>query len=56
MDADRTELNDLGRGNASLLASLARRYDGWTAEAGAEDWNLLQPRLMKAWGLQEIRG
>jgi arylsulfatase len=56
MDADRTELHDLSRGNARLLASLTRRYDEWTADAGVEDWNVLQPRLMKAWGLQEIRG
>lgn len=56
MEADRTELHDLAPKNTALVQRLERQYAHWADEAGVQDWNLLQPRLLAAWEMDDAHG
>lgn len=56
MEKDRTELSDLTSGNAALVKKLEAAFDRWAKDVGVEDWNLLLPRLQKAWEMENIHG
>jgi arylsulfatase len=56
METDRTELHDLSKGNESRLKSMTAEYDAWTNAVGVVDWNILKPRLLKAWQMSSTEG
>jgi arylsulfatase len=56
MEDDRTELNDLSARNAPLASGLAREFEEWAHSAGVQDWNRVQPLLLKLWQLDDVHG
>ncbi len=56
MERDRSELDDLAARNRPLVRRLERDYQAWAASAGVLDWALALPRLMAAWGMDNIHG
>jgi arylsulfatase len=56
METDRTELHDLSNGNEAMLKKLTADYEGWAHTVGVVDWNILQPRLLKAWQMHDAQG
>lgn len=56
MEADRTELNNLIGKNEPLTQQLLGEYESWTHRAGVMDWNILLPRLLKIWQMDNIHG
>jgi arylsulfatase A-like enzyme len=56
MQKDRTELHDLGAGNQPMLSKLTKDYEAWAQSIGVVDWKVLQPKLLKAWGMKDTQG
>ena len=56
METDRTELHDLAAGNALLVRRLESQYQRWADSVGVIDWNIQQPKLLKAWDMDNPRG
>ena len=56
MEADRTELHDLAPRNAVLVRRLERQYAELADDAGVQDWNLLLPKLLAAWEMDDAHG
>ncbi|MEM7336834.1 MAG: arylsulfatase [Chloroflexota bacterium] len=56
MEADRTELNDLMGQNDPLTKRLLKAYEAWASTTGVMDWNVLLPRLMAIWQMDDIHG
>ncbi len=56
MDKDRTELNNLMGRNDPLSRRLLKEYENWTRGAGVEDWNVLLPKLLKLWQMEDAHG
>lgn len=56
LERDRTELNDLARGNRRLVARLESEYGRWASRVGVVDWAEQQPKIQRAWNLQDLRG
>ncbi|MBL8057251.1 MAG: arylsulfatase [Anaerolineales bacterium] len=56
MDADRTELHDLSHGNGALTNDLIRHYEHWAQSIGVLDWNVLLPRLLSIWQMEDAHG
>jgi arylsulfatase A-like enzyme len=56
METDRTELHDLSKGNQAMLKKLTAAYEGWAQAIGVVDWNLLKPKLLKAWQMSDTEG
>ena len=56
MEADRTELNNLIGRNVSLERELTRQYQDWAQKSGVLDWKIVEPLLLKAWGLASVDG
>ncbi len=56
MVEDRTELNNLSGRNGPLEERLKREYESWADAAGVEDWDVVLPKLLKAWGMENIHG
>ncbi len=56
MEVDRTELHDLSNRNKGLVDGLARQYAAWAESVGVVDWSVLQPRLLRAWGMADAHG
>jgi arylsulfatase len=56
METDRTELHDLSKGNETRLKVMAAEYEAWANEVGVVDWNILKPRLLKAWQMKDTEG
>ncbi len=56
METDRTELHDLAAGNAPLLRRLESQYNRWADSVGVIDWNIQQPKLLRAWDMDNPRG
>jgi arylsulfatase len=56
METDRTELHDLAAGNTPLVRRLESQYDRWAESVGVIDWDIQQPKLLKAWDMDNPRG
>lgn len=56
MEVDRTELHDLAPSNPALVRRLEKDFSGWAQAAGVLDWNLLQPRLLATWQMEDLHG
>lgn len=56
MEADRTELVNLAGRNAPVERRLIRDYGAWADRVGVMDWEVTQPLLLKAWGLDSVEG
>lgn len=56
METDRTELHDLSKGNEMMLKKLTSNYEGWAQSVGVVDWNILKPKLLKAWQVPDTEG
>ena len=56
MEGDRTELFDLAGANKSLVTGMTRDYAAWADRAGVQDWNLLLPKLLAAWQMDDAHG
>jgi arylsulfatase A-like enzyme len=56
MERDRTELNNLATRNAPLVRDLESQYNHWAESVGVIDWNIQQPKLLKAWDMDNPRG
>lgn len=56
MEADRTELHNLRGRHGVLERDLAARYEDWALKAGVRDWAIVEPLLLKAWGLASVDG
>lgn len=56
METDRTELNNLIGRNVPLERELTRQYQDWAQKSGVLDWKIVEPLLLKAWGLASVDG
>ena len=56
IEADRTELHNLAGRNAPLEAALVQQYTDWAEKIGVVDWEVVEPLLMRAWGLATVDG
>lgn len=56
MENDRTELNNLMGKNDPLTKRLLRDYGGWAAASGVLDWNVVLPRLLDVWQMDDAHG
>jgi arylsulfatase len=56
MERDRTELDDLAARNGPLVRRIEAQYERWTESVGVVDWEIQQPRLLKAWEIDNPRG
>jgi len=56
MEVDRTELNDLAPRNMPLVRQMEKAYSGWAQEVGVQDWNLLLPKLLATWEMDNLHG
>jgi arylsulfatase len=56
MERDRTELDNLAGRNARLVRDLESRYQHWADSVGVIDWKIQQPKLLKAWEMDNPRG
>ena len=56
MEVDRTELHDLSEHNKTLVDTLAREFAAWAQSVGVIDWDVLRPRLLRAWGMTDTHG
>jgi hypothetical protein len=54
--AIRTELHDLSKGNEVMLKRLTADYEGWAQSVAVVDWNILKPKLLKAWQVPDTEG
>ncbi len=43
MEADRTELNNLGREHAEKVSELKALYEGWATGSGVPPWPIKKP-------------
>lgn len=44
MEADRTEMNNLAKGNPAKLAELAGMWNAWAERTGVQPWEKIRPR------------
>lgn len=56
MEVDRTELNNLAPRHADTVARMEKDYAGMAQAIGVIDWNLVLPRLLKAWEMDNVHG
>ena len=56
MERDRTELTDLYGRNKPLEVDLKHQYAAWAHATGVVDWEIILPRLLKAWNLTSVDG
>ena len=56
MEADRTELRNIVRGEAQRARELTRQYEDWAAKTGVLPWEELLPRLLAAWEIGSESG
>lgn len=56
MEKDRTELNNLMGRNDPLSSRLLKEYENWARLAGVEDWNVLLPKLLNLWQMDNAHG
>ncbi|MEP4036405.1 arylsulfatase [Pseudophaeobacter sp.] len=56
MEADRTELNNIIKGDEARARDMIRQYEDWAAKSGVMDWNIALPKLLKAWGMETHEG
>lgn len=56
MEVDRTELNDLAGRHPDRVRRLDLQYRHWADEVGVQDWNLLLPRLLATWEMDDAHG
>ncbi len=56
MENDRTELNDLIGQNKPLEVELEKQYQDWTNTTGVLDWDIILPKLLQAWQMEDIHG
>lgn len=56
MERDRTELDNLAERNSPLVQNLESQYNEWAESAGVIDWKIQQPKLLKAWDMDNPRG
>ncbi len=56
MDADRTELRNLAGRNTPLESKLKADFAAWEDRVGVINWDILLPRLLKAWNLKSVDG
>lgn len=56
IETDRTELHDLSKGNEAMLKKLTADYEAWAHTVGVVDWNVLKPKLLKAWQIPDAQG
>ena len=53
-ETDRTELHDLAPGNRPLVRQMESQYAHWAHDVGVQDWNLLLPRLLATWEMNDL--
>ncbi len=56
MERDRTELDNLAARNPSIVLDLESQYNRWAESVGVIDWKIQQPKLLKAWEMDNARG
>ena len=56
METDRTELNNLIGKNKTLEKSLLKQYQHWANVTGVIDWEIILPKLLKAWNMETVDG
>ena len=56
IEADRTELHDLARGDTARAQALVRQYQDWADKTGVLDWTVALPRLLAAWDMDNAEG
>jgi hypothetical protein len=39
-----------------MLKKLTGDYEGWAHSVGEVDWNILKPKLLKAWQMHDAEG
>ncbi len=56
MERDRTELDNLAARNPSIVLDLESQYNRWAESVGVIDWKIQQPKLLKAWEMDNASG
>ena len=56
MEADRTELRNLIKGEEERARRMIRQYQGWADKTGVMDWDEALPKLLAAWGMDDAHG
>lgn len=56
VEADRTELHDLIRGEPGRAKTLVAQYQDWADKTGVLDWSIALPRLLAAWQMDNAEG
>lgn len=56
IEADRTELNNIIKGESDRANAMIEQYLNWAQKADVMDWNIALPKLLKAWGMETTEG
>ncbi len=56
MELDRTELHDIAARAVDQVSEMTRQYEAWAADTGVLDWDIVLPRLLKAWNMETVNG
>ncbi|UWQ91149.1 arylsulfatase [Rhodobacteraceae bacterium M382] len=56
IEHDRTELNNIIKGEAVRAQMMVRQYMDWADKSGVMDWSIALPRLLTAWGMDNAEG
>ncbi|WP_082017972.1 sulfatase/phosphatase domain-containing protein [Leisingera sp. ANG-Vp] len=56
MEADRTELSNIIKGEERRAQEMIRQYQDWAEKSGVMDWDIALPKLLAAWNMSSLEG